>query len=74
MSRELPCTITIDLQSKEAIKHLSLFMKTTQYNIVKGMLIKMGVIKFDANFDVFSKWDEDTISKYKSFLKFIDNN
>lgn len=63
------CTVSIDKETKEAIKNLSVFTKTPISSVVKDLLIKQGMLEANGSYNTFSNWNEETLIRFRRFLE-----
>jgi hypothetical protein len=68
------CTVSIDKETKEAIKNLASFTKTPISSVVKDLLIKQGLLEANGSYNTFANWNEETIIRFRRFLELRNNN
>ncbi len=59
--------VSVDKETHEAIKNISIFTKLPMASVVRALLLKQGFLPEEYN--VFTKWDKDNLNKYKTFLE-----
>lgn len=60
-------TINCSSDTKESIKMVAEFTKTSQRHIIKSLMINQGIMPSDGTLNVFTNWDSETKIRYKLF-------
>ena len=65
-------TVSVDTETKAAIKNLSIFTKTPLSSIIRDLLVKHSLLDNDGSNNTFANWNEETLIRYKRFLQLRD--
>lgn len=72
MQKEPYTTVSVDRQTKQAIKDLSVFTKVPIVEIVRSLLIKLNYLDTGDNYNTFHDWNEETLIRFRRFLQLRD--
>ena len=67
-------TVSVDVDTREAIKNIATFTKLPIAATVRFILAKQGFLPNDGEYNVFNNWTEETLIRYRRFLELRNDN